>query len=182
MAYSLYDNCEEEVIDPVCSPCPQNFENGRVRGVAYVHESYLATLLADPTDQSLWDAGVAASKIYIIPATTGTFDGGAPVEAPGFGNVETIITGYNFSLQYKDPAYKDNVGFYNTIKKSGHYYVAFRTATLTKISDAPVTVIPKAPVADDKNSIVTWEVEVKFSQPDHSVPFVTPVALFSCPN
>lgn len=179
LAYSLYD-CEGSIEAPICDPCLDEIEHGRVRGVGYVAKDYVATLQADPETIDAWTAGIAAGKIFIIPATQGTFDGGAPVEVPGYGDVDTKVIGYKFTLAYKDPTLKANTPFYNSIKNSGNYHVAFRTETLTRLSDNPATVKPKSPVDDDLNSEVVWNVEVTFSQPDHSVPFITPVDLFTC--
>ena len=180
LAYSLYD-CSGDVTAPVCDPCLLNeIEHGRVRGVAYIANDYYATLAADPENIDTWTDGITAGKIFIIPATQGSFDGGAAVEASGYGDADTKVIGYKFTLTYKDPTLNGNTPFYNTIKNSGNYHVAFRTETLTRISTSPATAKPKAPVADDLNSEVVWEVEVTFSQPDHSVPFVTPVDLFTC--
>lgn len=179
LAYSLYD-CTGAVEAPTCDPCLNDIEHGRVRGVAYIAADYYATLVADPTDISLWTDGVAAGKIFIIPATQGNFDGGAPVEVTGYGDADTKVIGYKFTLTYKDPTLQGNTAFYNSIKNSGNYYVAFRTETLTRISDNPATVKPKAPIEDDLNSEVVWNVEVTYSQPDHSVPFDTPLDLFTC--
>lgn len=179
LAYSLYD-CEGAVTGPECDVCLDVIEHGRVRGVAVIAKDYYATLAADPEDLTKWTDGIADGKIFIIPLTQGNFDGGSPVEEPGYGDADTRVTGFKFTLNFKDPTLKANTAFYNTIKNSSNYHVAFRTETLTRISTNPATFKPKAPVDDDINSAVVWNVEVTFSQPDHSVPFDTPADLFTC--
>jgi hypothetical protein len=180
MAYSVYDPCEDDIEDPVCDPCTDGIELGRVRGVCFIHKSAIAALLAAPTSAAAWEAARAAGHIKVIPKTTGTFDGGSPVETAGFGDQESKVIGYKFVLDYKDPALVGNTPFYNTISKSSSYHVAFRTETQTRISDKPCTIIPKSPVEEDMSSQVIWNVQVKFSQEDHPVSFDTPAGVFEC--
>jgi hypothetical protein len=180
MSYSIYDPCEGQISDPICDPCLDDVELGRVRGVAFIHRNYVDTLNADPTDDTIWATGVEQGMIKIIPKTTGTYDGGSPVEAPGFGDTETKIIGYKFVASYRDPSLKGNTAFYNSIKRSSVWHFAFRTETLTRISQYPATVIPKAPVEEDMTSQSVWNVDVKFNQADHPVPFDTPVGVFEC--
>ncbi|MFQ6415315.1 hypothetical protein ACLNB1_10290, partial [Streptococcus pneumoniae] len=81
----------------------------------------------DPSDPTEWRAGFISGDIILIPQTKGTFDGGAEVEAPGYGDQSTRLTGYNFQLQYQDPNYRQNCNFYNTLKNSRAYKAAYRT-------------------------------------------------------
>src|SRR4051812_12704673 len=119
MAYDIYvDPCEGSVADPECDPCLDNIELGGVRGVCYIHKSYVATVKADPTNPAVWAAGKAAGLIKVIPQTNGTSDGGAPVEVPGFGDQITKLIGYNFQVTYKDPVLAANTPFYNSISHS----------------------------------------------------------------
>lgn len=180
MTYNIYDPCDTSIEDPVCDPCNDDIELGRVRGVCYIHESYYATLAADPENATLWATGAAQGLIKVIPKTSGTFDGGAPVEVAGYGDSESKIIGFKFQLSYKDPSLKRNTPFYNTIKNSGNYHVAFRTESLTRISEKPCTVIPKSPVEEDMTSQAVWNVDVKFNQKDQPVPFDTPADVFKC--
>lgn len=180
MSYQVYNPCNTAVVNPVCSPCLDDIELGRVRGVAYIHESYYPTLKADPENRQKWIDGISQGHIKIIPKTSGSFDGGSPVEVSGYGDTETAIIGYKYQLTYKDPTLKGNTPFYNSIKKSSSYHIAFRTQTLTRISDNPVTVIPKTPVEEDMTSQVVFNVDVKFNGEDVLVPFVTPTGVFDC--
>lgn len=179
MSYSIYNPCEEEIIDPIYDPCLDEMEHGRVQSTAYINKNYYPVLMTGPLDATKWAAGIADKSIYVIPATQGSFDGGSPVEVPGYGAQVTKISGYNFSCGYKDPNLKGNTGFYNSIKNSGNWHFAFKTETLTRISAKPVTIIPKSPVADDPASEVIWDVEVKWFEKDQPVPLEVPATVFT---
>lgn len=174
---SIYypEGCDTAVPPHHCDPCAP-IEHGRVRSVAFIKQSFEFT---DPTDPNEWTTGIENGDIVVIPEVLGSFDGGAPVEAPGYGDQETKITGYNFSLLFKDPNYLENADFYNAIKRSRNYKIAYRTETQTHISTNTVTVLPKNPVAEELTSEVVWDVEVKFSQGDLPEPFNTPAGTFA---
>jgi len=173
---SIYypEGCDSTVPDHICDPC-ETPEHGRVGSVAYIKTSFN---FADQTDPTEWQTGINSRDIIVIPAVFGSFDGGSPVEGTGYGRQATRLTGYNFSLTYKDPNYKSNCEFYNGLKNSRNYKVAWVTETQTHISDNAVSVIPKQPVTDDVASIVEYDVEVKFAQGDLACPFDTPAGIF----
>lgn len=168
--------CNTAVPDHFCDPCEAT-EHGRVRSVAFIKKSFS---FSDPTNPTEWTAGIDSKDIIIIPEVLGSFDGGAPVESSGYGDQQSKLTGYNLSLQFKDPNYKENADFYNAIKFSREYKVAYRTETQTHISTNTVSVLPKNPVAEDLTSEVVWDVEAKFSQGDLPEPFNTPAGVFEC--
>lgn len=175
---ALIYSCDNEIIDPQQDPCLTEMEHGRIRSVAYVHSSIVDLIKASPTNKQAWDAQIAQGKIYIIPEVIGSYDGGAAVEAPGYGDEATRTTGYNFSANFRDPNYKGNCGFYNTIKKSKNWHLAFRTENLTRITDKPVSIQPKDPITEDLTAEVVWDVTNKWTQTDHSCPFTTPEGVF----
>ena len=148
--------------------------------MAYIHKSYVAAVKAEPENATVWTDGRTQKLILVIPETLGSFDGGAPVEAPGYGDVESRLIGFKFGLGYKDPNFKGNCPFYNSIKGSSNWHIAFRTEKTTRISGNPVSVIPKAPVTEDLNSVVDWNVDVKWSEADQPCPFDTPDGVFVC--
>lgn len=174
---SIYypEGCESAIPDHQCDPCEVP-EHGRVRSIAYIKSSFNFT---DPSDPTEWSAGIDNRDIIMIPEVLGSFDGGAPVEGPGYGDQSTKLTGYNFSLVYKDPNYRDNCDFYNAMKTARNYKIAFRTETQTHISDNTVSVIPKNPITEDLASEVVWDVEVKWAQGDLPCPFDTPAGTFA---
>lgn len=166
--------CDELIPDYICDPCVET-EKGRIRSIAFIKNSFAFT---DPTSPAEWQAGFAAGDIIIIPFTKGTFDGGSEVESAGYGDLATKLTGYNFQLQYQDPNYRTNCEFYNAIKRSSNYRVAYRTETQIHISNNPVQVIPKNPVQDDITTEVVWDVLVKWSDSDVPCPVDVPAGIF----
>jgi hypothetical protein len=173
---SIYypEGCDTAQPPYQCDPCDPP-EHGRIRSIAYIKKSFN---FSDPTDPTEWITGINAGDIIILAEVNGTHDGGAPVEGPGYGDQASKTTGYNFSIVYKDPNYKNNADFYNAIKNSRNYKVAYRTETQTHVSTNTVSIIPKQPVTDDLASEVTWDVEVKYSQGDLAEPFDTPPGIF----
>ena len=168
--------CDALIPDHVCDPC-ETIEQGRIRSVAFIKSDFAFTDITNPVE---WRTGFASGDIIIIPQTKGTFDGGAEVESPGYGDQSTRLTGYNFSAVYDDPNYKLNCGFYNALKNSRNYLFAFRTATQVHITENVVQVIPKNPVQDDTNSEVVWNVTVKWSGNDLPCPADVPAGIFEC--
>lgn len=152
-------------------------EHARVRSIGFIKDSFA---FVDPTDPTEWQAGIASKDIIIIAEVLGQFDGGQPVEGSGYGDQQSKLTGYNFELGFKDPNYKNNADFYNAIKNSRNYKVAYRTETQTHISDNNVSVIPRNPVTENLTDEVVWDVLVKFSQADLPEPFDTPANIFQC--
>lgn len=179
MAYNVYypSNCGGvDVGDHYCNDC-ENPELARIRSVAYIRSDFQFT---DPTNPTQWAAGIAAKKIIVIPATSGSFDGGSEILSTGYGDAAQKLTGYDFQLTYKDPNYKNNADFYNGLKRTSNFRVAYRTETLIHISENAVAVIPKNPVTDSLTDEVTWEVLVKWSDGDLPVPVLAPVSIFKC--
>lgn len=204
MPILINNPCSGEIIDPKCDPCLGKVEHGRIRGAAYVHKSYLPTLQtaidglqtalnatpqvpntitsAKSALQTAWEDGISNKVIYVIPETTGTFDGGSPIEGPGYGDRESRFIGFKFGLAYKDPSFQPNTGFYNTISKSTGWHFIWRTETLTRISNNPVTIVPKSPVQEDTNTEVVWDVEIKWNGADQPIPYEEMIGFFVCPN
>jgi len=169
-------NCDATVPEHICNPC-DSIEHGRIRSIAFISNT---VTIVDPTSPTEWLAAIQANTVRIIPETSGTFDGGEAKEEAGFGDLETRLTGYSFSLNFKDPNYKDNAAFYNAIKYSRSWKVAYRTETQIHLSDAAVSVVPKTPVADDLNSAVVWEVQVKWQGSSLPTPYDVPAGVFDC--
>jgi hypothetical protein len=178
MAYDVYypAGCDVAVPDHYCNPCDV-IEHGRVRSVAFIAKDFVFT---DPTDPTEWEAGIADKKIIVIPDVNGSFDGGAPVENAGYGDQQTKLVGYNFSLTFRDPNYKNNADFYNALKLSRNYRFGYRTETQVHLTENTVTVVPKNPVGEDLTSEVVWDVEVKWSEGDLPTPNDTPPGIFTC--
>lgn len=157
-----------------CNPCPA-FEYGRVRSVAFIKNTYT---FIDPSDPAEWATAIANGNVIVVWKTSGSYDGGSTTEAPGFGDQISTNGNTTHVLTLKDPNYIENCDFYNAIKNSSDYYLAFRTSSQIHFSGAPVTITPKNPVADDINSVVTWEATIKWTNPDSPCPFNTPAGIF----
>lgn len=177
MAY-YPSGCDENISNHACGSC--GVELARVRGVAFINQSYLATLNADPEDKTLWDAGVASGEIFEYPATQGEFDGGSPNMGQGYGDVEEKLNSYTFNLTFKDPDYVGNRDHYNSLKKSNQFYVAFRSETVLAISDEPVTIVPANPIANDLKTERTWDVLVKWTSENFPAEYTYSDGLFEC--
>ncbi|MBA4168749.1 MAG: hypothetical protein H0X41_14585 [Chitinophagaceae bacterium] len=174
MAIYYPSGCEDAVPEHICDPCGKK-EQGRVRSIAYIHSS---VAFINPSSPVEWRAGILSGKIIIIPKVIGSYDGGAEVESAGYGDQSTELTGYNHSLNFKDPNYSTNADFYNALKRSRSYNIAWRTSSQTHISNGIVSAIPKNPVTEDLTSAVVWDVTNKWASEELSEPFDTPPGIF----
>lgn len=157
-----------------CNPCPA-YEYGRIRSVAFIKNTFSFT---DPTSSSEWTAGINNDNIIVIWQTQGSYDGGTTSELAGFGDSEFVNGGVSHVLNFKDPNYLENCDFYNQIKYSSEYTIAFRTSSAVHLASSPVTITPKNPIADDLKSNVVWDVTVKWQQADAPCPYTTPAGIF----
>ena len=84
-------------------------------------------------------------------------------------------------LNFKDPNYNaQNCAMYNQVKKSNSWRIAWITETKLYYSDKTASIVAKAPVQDDINSEIYFEVEVKFTQQDAPCPVDIPTGVFRC--
>ena len=157
-----------------CNPCP-SYEYGRIRSVAFVKSTFSFT---DPTNPTEWTTGIDNGDIIVIWQTQGSYDGGTTSELAGFGDSEFTNGGTSHVLNFKDPNYLENCDFYTQLKYSSEYSVAFRTSSAVHLANAPVTITPKNPVADDLKSNVVWDVTLKWQNPDSPCPYTTPAGIF----
>jgi len=169
-----------DTLQHVCDPCGR--ELGRVRGVALFDASFdiaaLKALLisgqtADITAaQTAFENGVAAGKIHLISETTGTFDGGAAQTGDGYGDEETRLLGYLYTLNFKDPSYSGNKEFWEKAENE-HWIVCWRTETLLHLADKPAGIQAIAPVEQDLTSAVAWNVTATWKS--KAKPDITPL-------
>ncbi len=157
-----------------CNPCP-SYEYGRIRSVAFIKNTFSFT---DPTSPTEWTTGIDNGDIIVIWQTQGSYDGGTTSELAGFGDSEFTNGGTSHVLNFKDPNYLENCDFYTQIKYSSEYTIAFRTSSAVHLANAPVTITPKNPVADDLKSNVVWDVTAKWQNPDSPCPYTTPAGIF----
>lgn len=168
--YPTSDCAGGVVPDYTCNPCP-DYEYGRIRGIALIKNTYVDTLIAAPTNSALWAAGVDAGDVVIIYKTQGNYDGGATQELTGFGDDATFNGNTTHTLVYRDPNTVDNCDFYNAVRGSSAYTVAFRTSSKVWFAEESVTITPKNVVQDDINTVLAWEVTVKWTNPDSPCPY-----------
>ena len=140
--------------------CGCGIELARVRSVALIHKSFYTQLISDPESNVVWEAGITAGLIVILPQTQGEYNGGEPIFSRGFGYSEQTLMAYNFNVSYKDPDYINNISHYNSITGSRNFYIAFCSETIMRISQRPGTLIAKNPITnslkDEVNYLLTY--------------------------
>lgn len=176
--YNIYypAGCDSAIPNHICTNC-DDIEHGRIRSIALIKNSFN---FSDPTNPNEWQAGILAKNIIIIPDVNGTFDGGSEVESDGYGDQQTKLVGYNFTLNFKDPNYKQNAGFYQAVKNSRNYRLAYRTETQIHLTNVTVEIIPKNPVTANTTDEVVWDVTAKWSDGDVPTPYDAPLSIFQC--
>lgn len=181
MATVYYPGCEtDELPDYQCDPC-QDYEKSRVRSGGVVSSAYKATLAVNPESAALWTAGIESGDIVIIPKVVGSLDAPDPITGPGYGDDLETILGRDFTLTLRDPNYKNNCNFYNTLKKqNGMWHGIYRTGTQTHITDETVTIDARAPITETLEDNVEWNVTMKWRSQNSPCPFDTPDGIFSC--
>jgi hypothetical protein len=151
----------QEALTHVCDPCGR--ELGRVRGVILFEGSYDVQALIEKIksggDEAKTDVltAIEGGQAHLISETTGTFDGGAPQTGDGYGDEETRLLGYLYTLAFKDPSYAPNTEFWEKAENN-HWLVAWRTETKLHFTDKPATLQAIAPVEQDLTSAVAWNV------------------------
>lgn len=175
--YPSNEDCENVALDPSCNPC-LDYEKARIRSIALVHKSYYPILMEDPTDPEIWKAGILSGLIKVIPEVLGSTDGGAEKTGPGYGdNTETLL-GFDFAPVIKDPNYKGNALFWDSVSGKTPYHFAYRTETQIHIASNPATIIVKAPVEESLDANVDWNITAKWFQERQVIPHDTPEGIF----
>lgn len=171
--------CDNEVPQHVCDPCAET-EKGRLRAVAYINKSVVATIQAAPSDTAAWQAGIQAGTIRVIPEVLGSWNGGDPVTGTGYGDSKDKTTGRNCEANFKDPNYADNCSFYSELEKSRNWHLAFKSETMIHISAKPVTVFAKNPLTENLDDDVVWDVRNTWFQKAPVCPETAPDGIFDC--
>lgn len=179
MSTIVYSLCDEEAVaQHVCNPCDTG-EEGRVSSLAAIEKSYIATLLADPENETVWATGITTGKIIIIPDVRGAISSTGKYET-GYGRTPETYTGRDFKLTATDPNWKNNHATYNALQISRKYHLAYCTATTLQISKNPATWKPDEPVTEELNSKRVWTLEVAFTQANFPIPTEIPEGIFTC--
>jgi hypothetical protein len=185
-SYASTYGCGTQEAVHVCHDCPETTERefARTRHGGFIKKSYLATLLADPTDVSLWEDGVANGSIIVLPKTSGSYDPGDPKELKGFGERKVSYGPRTMKLMLNDPDYADNYHFYNEISLRTDLVPYFGTSSLVRIFDTPASIKAKDPVVDDLEEEVIWNIECEVVSVNLPIMVkrTTINSVFTCPN
>jgi hypothetical protein len=183
-SYSSLYGCGGSEALHVCHDCPGSFERefARVRLSGFVKKNYYATLKASPLDLAVWQAGVDAGNIIILPETSGNYDPGEPKELKGFGSRRVTYGPRNMKLLINDPVYYENYHFYNEIIDRTDLIPFFGTSSLLHLFDETASIKAKDPVADDLEEEVIWNVECEVISKNipAKYPLATIESLFVC--
>lgn len=181
MAYSDYYGCEEVALDPHYNAnCGTSYdpEYARIRKGAWVHKDYFANLMTDPTDATLWTAGIDAGKIILLNELTGSYDGGTPKTGTGWGDAKESTLGYDCTATLKDRVYKENYMHYKTLAGTTSWHLAFVTETQVHISGAPVNASSKNAISENVDDTIFWETTVKWFEQFTPAPHTMPAGIF----
>jgi len=172
MALNYLDDCEtnEEDLVYTCDPCNVT-ELGGIRSLMLVKKG---TTIAVPLTLNAVTAQVESGDVIILPATRGTFDGGAPKMVAGFGNRKERRIGADYVLQAKAPTYADNAIFMEAVENVQDWNLAFATENQLHIVSADVSITTKAPVEEGLDTDVLWNLECKWYS--KTKPVLTPIA------
>lgn len=171
-------NCPDVTLpDHACDACLNDSEHGRVRAVAFILGSALETIKADPSTAATWQTAIDAGDAILIGPVSGTFNGGEAIEAAGYGDIQTRVTGYNNSVVYNDPSYKSNCAFYDALQRTTLYYAAFFTETQVHFSEKPVSVRVQNAVTDTVTDIMQWVATVNWQSTGLTCPTDAPVGI-----
>jgi hypothetical protein len=179
-----YGNCiEDDISSHVCQNClNQAEEHAGIRRGALVRTTYYTTLAADPENITLWNAGIAAGNIVILPELRGTFDGGTPVLKAGWGDSKEVYTGSNYKATINDRVYKENWTFYRSLVGKSSWHLVYITESQGHLTTVPVTFATKAAVTEATDDVITWTTDATWFEYFQPAPFdiATIKNLFVC--
>lgn len=166
--------CEEREGLPIiheCNPC-NDTEGGRVRGMLYIRPSYnlaplIAALKAGTGAATIFEAALSAGNIYIVPETTGTYNGGEPEYGAGYGDESQRLIGRNHELSVTDPSYEGNDEFYTELEKE-HWIPGWRGDKLLHIGTKPASVVATDPIEEGLETDVTWKATINWKAKDRA--------------
>lgn len=150
---------------PTCQDCPTK-ELGRVRGFWVEKADHVWTDITNPTE---WETAICAGTVFVFPYANGTAEQAEQL-SDGYGNVPQTLDSYEYTLNVHEPQYKNNIPFWNFVKRSNAYKVGYKTETLFHRSDVAAMFFPKAPVSADIKSKIDINIMIKFVQEDLIVP------------
>lgn len=186
MSYASSYGCGETDAVHTCHDCPDGRvrEFARTRSGGFIKKAYLASVLATPTTQATWQAGIDSGDIIMLPETSGSFDPGTPKELKGYGNRSKSYGPRTMKLSLNDPDYVDNYAFYNEISGRSDLVPFYRTSSLVHIFDTVASIVASDPVADDLEEEIVWNVVCEVISQNlptkHAIADIE--AVFGCPT
>lgn len=174
-----YD-CDDTLDAYTCVDCDDSIEHARIGAGAFIHESVIDDILADPTNATVWQTAITAGKVIILPKLKGSFDGGTPKIVDGYGRVKNKTIGYDFSATVEDPVYAANWAFYKSLVGKSTWHFAYVTETQGHISGVAVSVAPKNPITNSMDDAVVWSSDITWFEAFTPAPFAAPLEVFTC--
>ena len=171
----LIPGCDLVIPDYNCNTC-EIPELGVVRGLALVKKDYVFT---DPSNATEWTTAITDGNVLVVPETAGSMDS-SPLYGKGYGGQKQRLIGDEYTLNAIAGNYKANCGFWNTVKFANIFKLAFVTESLVHVTDVPVSISPKAPIQDDSNTEVAWNIEFTWTSRYSACPFDKPAGIFDC--
>lgn len=162
----VYKTCENAVFDKAyySDPCRAS-EGGNVRSLVLIRKG---TDITFPLDRAEWIEQVELGNIFIMSETRGVFDGGTEKTIQGYGKEKERVVGFDYTLQFKDPNYRLNGKFYEAAEKP-IWNVAYLSETQLHYVNSDCQLSARAPIEEDMDSDVAWNVEVKWTAKDKPV-------------
>ncbi len=138
-----------------CNPCDENVEHGGIRDI------FLVKVGVDVNNPDEIESAVESGDIIIIPKTRGSFDGGSPKMGAGFGSQKERLLGYDFTANVKVLNYRENYEFWQWAEKQ-EWRFGFWSENTAHLTDKGVTLNAKAPIEEDIETEIVWNIEVKW--------------------
>lgn len=155
-------NCNNEAaIVHECDPCDN--ELARVRGVILIENT--AQLSETPVATEV-EALITAGAAYVIPETSGSYDGGTPKMGAGVGDESERLLGYDHVATFFDPTYAKNQEFWDGAAHK-KFKMLFKTSSKLHYVKDVVRVTAKNEIADDIGAKVGWTIECKWFSANH---------------
>ncbi len=148
-----------------CDPCSENVEHGGIRSV------FLVKTNVDIGSLPEIEQALESGDLIVIPKSRGSFDGGSPKMGAGYGDQKERLLGYDFTANVKVPHYQENYEFWQWAEQQ-EWRFGFWTEKTAHLTEKTVTLNVKAPIEEDIETEIGWNVEVKWfdrKRPDISV-------------
>ena len=171
----IYKDCtESEDLHYTCDPCNET-EGGGVRSLCLIKKG---TTLQNPLTKIGLQALIAQNKLWVMPETRGTFDGGTPKMAVGYGDKKERQIGSDYVLQVKDPVYSENAVFWGQVENIQDWNIAFRTETQLAVVYDDTMITTKDNVEEGLDTELVWNIECKWFSKSKPVLIAYPKGLF----